>query len=161
MIPNQYWQQIEGTVERGHTVASGEASNSPYPSGTIAMQTPFFQALGLNLAGYFQGTLNISIAPKTFQLLQPELTFRQVEWTDRHPPEDFSFSRCQILLQEVSYEGWIYYPHPETKKRNFQRPSTLEVIAQPIPDIHYGCRVRFKYNPAEIAVVEHTPNQMK
>ena len=146
------WQQIEGIVESGHKVASGTASDSPYPSGTIAMQTPFFRALGLDLAGYLQGTLNISIAPKTFQLNQPEFTFRQVEWTDRHPPEDFSFSRCRILFQGTAYEGLIYYPHPETKKRNFQSPSILEVIVQPIPNIGYGGRVLLEYKPAEIRV---------
>ena len=152
MIPNQHWQQVEGIIERGHKVASGTASDSPYPNGTISMQTPFFRALGLELSDYFQGTLNISIAPKTFQLLQPEFTFRQVEWTDRHPPEDFSFSRCRILFQGVAYEGLIYYPHPETKKRNFQSPSILEVIVQPIPDICYGCRVLLEYKSAEIRV---------
>ncbi len=152
MIPNQHWQQVEGIVERGHKVASGTASDSPYPNGTIAMQTPFFKALGLDLAEYFQGTLNISIAPKTFQLLQPEFTFQKVEWTNRHPPEDFSFSRCRILFQGTAYEGLIYYPHPETKKRNFQSPSILEVIVQPIPNICYGCRVLLEYKPAEIRV---------
>jgi hypothetical protein len=149
---NHVWQQVEGIIERGHKVASGTASDSPYPSGTIAMQTPFFKALGLNLAEYFSGTLNISIAPKRFQLTQPEFTFRQVEWTDHHPPEDFSFSRCRVLFQGASYEGWIYYPHPETKKRNFQSPSILEVIVEPIPHIHNGCSVLVEYNPLEIAV---------
>jgi hypothetical protein len=152
LIPNQHWQQVEGIVERGHKVASGTASDSPYPSGTIAMQTPFFKALGLDLAEYFQGTLNISISPRTFQIIQPEFTFPEVEWTDRHPPEDFSFSRCRVLLQGASYGGWIYYPHPETKKRNFQSPSILEVVAQPIPDIDYGCQVLLEYNPLEITV---------
>jgi hypothetical protein len=146
------WQQVKGTVERGHKVASGTAFDSPYPRGTIAMQTPFFKALGLDLAEYFQGTLNISISPRTFQVIQPEFTFPKVEWTDRHPPEDFSFSRCRVLLQGTSYEGLIYYPHPETKKRNFQSPSILEVVAPPIPDIDYGCQVLLEYNPLEITV---------
>ncbi len=146
------WQQVEGIVESGHKVASGTASDSPYSSGTIAMQTPFFKTLGLDLAQYFPGTLNISIAPKTFQLNQPEFTFRQVEWTDRHPPEDFSFSRCRVLFQGSRYEGWIYSPHPETKKRNFQSPSILEVIVQPITYIRYGSKVLLEYNPSEIKV---------
>lgn len=116
------------------------------------MQTPFFQALGLDLTEYFKGTLNISISPHTFQLTNPELTFRQVEWTDRHPPEDFSFSRCRVLFQALTYNCWIYYPHPETKKRNFQNPSILEIIAPPIANIQYGDKVEIEYNPLEVSV---------
>ncbi|MEA5447690.1 hypothetical protein VB780_03855 [Leptolyngbya sp. CCNP1308] len=146
------WQKIHGIVERGHQVASGSALDSPYPASTIEMQTPFFRGLGLDLSGYFPGTLNISISPSTFQLTNPELTFRQVEWTDRHPPEDFSFSRCRVLFQASTYNCWIYYPHPETKKRNFQNPSIIEIIAPPIPNIKYGDRVEVEYNPLEVSV---------
>ena len=86
----------------------------------------------------FNGTLNIDLRPFTFKLVKPEFTFRNVEWTDLHPPENFSFSRCKVIFKDIEYEGWVYYPHPETKLRNFQDPSLLEVIAQPIPEIKYG-----------------------
>ncbi|MEO1067953.1 MAG: hypothetical protein AAFW95_02370 [Cyanobacteria bacterium J06638_6] len=146
------WQRVRGVVEQGHQVASGSALNSPYPHGTIAMQAPFFQALGLDLTGYVQGTLNISISPRVFQLTQPEFTFRAVNWTDRHPPEDFSFSRCRTLFRGTGYDSLIYYPHPETKQRNFQAPSVIEVLAPAIPDIQYGCGVEIEYNSLEIMV---------
>ncbi|MBE9140142.1 hypothetical protein IQ254_23580 [Nodosilinea sp. LEGE 07088] len=146
------WQRVAGIVERGHRVASGTALESPYPQGTIAMQTPCFKALGLDLTGYVQGTLNISISPQVFQLTQPEFTFRAVHWTDRHPPEDFSFSRCRLLFQGVGYDGLVYYPHPETKQRNFQAPAVVEILAPHIPGIQYGCRVEIEYNPLEITV---------
>lgn len=146
------WQTVSGIIQRGHQVASGSALDSPYPASTIEMQTPFFKALGLDLSGYFPGTLNISISPSTFQLTNPEFTFCQVEWTDRHPPEDFSFSRCRLLLQGSVYESWIYYPHPDTKQRNFQNPSILEMIAPPIPNIQYGDRVEIEYNPLELCI---------
>ncbi|MDJ0715727.1 MAG: VWA domain-containing protein [Prochloraceae cyanobacterium] len=55
------WQRVKGTLGSGHKVASGQASNSPYPRGTIEMQTPFFKKLGLNLTEYFKGTLNLSL----------------------------------------------------------------------------------------------------
>ncbi|MBW4481349.1 MAG: hypothetical protein KME14_02280 [Tildeniella torsiva UHER 1998/13D] len=151
-MTNRHWYTVSGLVEHGHQVASGSAADSPYPNGTIEMQTPFFEALGLDLTEHFKGTLNISISPSTFQLTNPELTFRQVEWTDRHPPEDFSFSCCRVLFQASTYNCWIYYPHPETKKRNFQNPSILEIIAPPIPNIKYGDRVEIEYNPLEISV---------
>ncbi|WOD39522.1 hypothetical protein [Nodosilinea sp. E11] len=146
------WQRVSGIVERGHRVASGTALNSPYQRGTIEMQLPYFKALGLDLTGYFQGTLNVSIRPKTFQLLQPEFTFRSVEWTDQHPPEDFSFSRCQILFQAKKFDGLIYFPHPETKERHFQDPSVIEIIATPIAELAYGDRVDILYNPSEVVI---------
>jgi hypothetical protein len=146
------WQTVIGMIDRGHGVASGTASDSPYPRGTIEMQLPFFQALGLDLTGFFPGTLNVSISPKTFQLVNPGLTFRQVQWTDRHPPEDFSFSHCRVVFENANYNALIYYPHPETKKRHFQNPSMIEIIAPLIPEIKYGQRIEVEYNSLEIAV---------
>ncbi|WP_035994166.1 hypothetical protein [Leptolyngbya sp. KIOST-1] len=146
------WQTVKGIIVPGHQVASGAAPDSPYPAGAIAMQTPFFKALGLDLSGYFPGTLNVSIAPKRFQLINPEFTFRQVEWTNRHPPEDFSFSQCWVFFQGFSYDGWIYYPHPETKKRNFQEPSTLEIIAPTIPGLQDKSPIEIEYNLFEVAI---------
>lgn len=151
-MTDRSWQKVDGILERGHQVASGSALDSPYPAGTIEMQTPFFRALGLDLSSYFPGTLNVSISPHTFQLINPELTFRQVEWTDRHPPEDFSFSQCRVVFQGSAYESWIYYPHPETKKRNFQAPSIIEIIAPKIPGIQDQCRVEVEYNPLEVVI---------
>jgi len=83
---------------------------------------------------------------------KPEYTFRNVEWTNKHPPEDFSFSRCQIIFEGTHYDGWVYYPHPETKKRNFQSPSIIEVIAPYIPELRYGDSVEIMLNTEEISV---------
>ena len=83
---------------------------------------------------------------------KPEFTFRHVEWTDLHPPEHFSFSRCKVIYKEIEYDGWVYYPHPETKLRHFQDPSLLEVIAYPIPEIMYGDKLTVQVNSDEIAV---------
>jgi hypothetical protein len=57
------WISVEGIVQAGHGVASGNTAQSPYPQGTIKMQQPFFRQLGLDLSPYFPGTLNVSIAP--------------------------------------------------------------------------------------------------
>jgi hypothetical protein len=146
------WKIIDGIIERGYGVASGTGTDSPYPRGTIEMQIPYFQVLGLDLTGFFPGTLNVSISPKIFQLINPEFTFRQVHWTDRHPPEDFSFSRCQLLYQDAKYDGLIYYPHPETKKQHFQNPSTIEIIAPSIPGIGYGNPIQVEYDPLEVEI---------
>jgi hypothetical protein len=132
---------VRGIVERGHGVASGAATDSPYPRGTITMQKPYFAARGLDLDTCYDGTLNISIAPHTFVLRRPRYTFRQVRWTSLHPPEDFSFSPCRLVVGGESYDGWIYYPHPETKRDHFQNPSIIEILAPFIPTLHYGDQV--------------------
>ena len=143
-------KRLSGILVRGHQVASRPSKDYPY--GTIEKQKPFFTALGLDLHEYFNGTLNISIAPLTFEMSSPELTFPLVEWTDLHPPETFSFSRCKVIFNGAEFQGWVYYPHPETKERHFQNPSLLEVIAHEIPNIHYGDSVEVEVNLDEITL---------
>ncbi|MEO5888035.1 MAG: hypothetical protein ABIQ77_10240 [Anaerolineales bacterium] len=146
------WTLVHGILVLGYRVASGPSKDYPY--GALDRQRPFFKERGLDLETCFNGTLNIDIRPNTFKLLKPEFTFQHVEWTDLHPPEHFSFSRCTVLYKEVEYEGWVYYPHPETKLRHFQDPSLLEVIAVHIPDIKYGDELDVLVNPEEVLVME-------
>lgn len=152
---SQSWITLPGVVVRGHGVASGQGE-SPYPRGTIELQKPFFAARGLDLSPYFEGTLNISISPRGFAMHNPEITFRRVEWTSLHPPEDFSFSRCKVSIRGIEVEGWVYYPHPETKIRHFQDASMIEVIAPWIDGLTYGDPVLLSLNPAEIALTGPT-----
>lgn len=156
-MKNQNWERVQGVIVRGHQVASGRAIDSPYPAGTIALQVPIFQQFGLDLTEMYQATLNLSIHPQRFRLVAPEFTLPHVSWSDRHPPETFSFSRCRLHLpaspsQDTWYDGWIYYPHPETKQRHFQTPSLIEILAPFIPEIQYGCRMELMYNPKEVTV---------
>src|ERR1700752_549531 len=146
------WTLTHGVLKQGYHVASGPSKDYPY--GALNRQRPIFKSRGLDLNGYFNGTLNIDIHPHTFELIKPEYTFRNVEWTDLHPPEHFSFSRCKEIYQDIEYERWVYYPHPETKLRHFQNPSLLEVIAYQIPNIVYGDELDVLVNPEEIAVTD-------
>jgi hypothetical protein len=148
MTPN--WVYLPGILAQGYRVASGPSADYPY--GALDRQRPIFKARGLDLDGYFNGTLNVDIRPATFAMVKPEFTFPLVEWTDLHPPETFSFSRCRVVFHEMEYDGWVYYPHPETKLRNFQNPSLLEVIARPIPGIQYGDALGVWVNKEEIGV---------
>jgi hypothetical protein len=142
------WTLLDGVLVQGHRVASGPSKDYPY--GSLERQRPIFKSRGLDLDGFFNGTLNIDIRPHTFKMLKPELTFHHVEWTDLHPPEHFSFSRSLVVHDDIEYEGWVYYPHPETKLRHFQNPSLLEVIAMPIPEIRYGDALQVMINTTEI-----------
>ena len=144
------FKRLPGILVRGHQVASRPSKDYPY--STVEKQKPFFKSLGLDLYEFFNGTLNISIAPLTLEMSSPELTFPLVQWTDLHPPETFSFSRCKVIFREVEYSGWVYYPHPETKKNHFQNPSLVEVITYEIPNIHYGDTLDVMVNLDEITV---------
>lgn len=143
-------KRLQGIVIRGHQVASRPSKDYPYSA--LEKQKPYFKKLGLDLSPYFNGTLNISIAPLTFKIVKPEFTFEKVEWTNLHPPETFSFSRCKVIFKNEEYEGWVYYPHPETKKKHFHNPSIIEAIALAIPNIRYNDKVELEINEDEIQV---------
>ena len=147
---NSSWAHLTGILMQGHQVASRPSKAYPYSS--LEKQKPYFKELGLDLSPYFNGTLNISIAPFEFEMTKPEFTFPLVEWTDLHPPETFSFSLCKVIFEGKEYEGWVYYPHPETKKTHFQNPSLIEVIAHEIHGIKYGDGIKVILNTAEITI---------
>jgi hypothetical protein len=144
------WITVHGILVQGYHVASGPSADYPY--GALERQRPIFKARGFDLGDCLNGTLNVDIRPQAFTMVKPEYTFEHVEWTDLHPPETFSFSRCKVIFKGVECAGWVYYPHPETKLRNFQNPSLLEVIAQPIPEIKYGDALDVLVNTAEITI---------
>jgi hypothetical protein len=143
-------QQVTGVVQTGYRVASGLADNSPYPAGTIALQMPHFQRLGLDLSDCYPGTLNVNIAPVEFELLKPAYTFPDLCWIERFDRETFSFCHCEIAFQNQSYSGWIYYPHPETKIGHHQPPTLVEVLAPRIAGIEYDDRVILTVRSTEI-----------
>lgn len=114
------------------------------------MQLPYFRALGLDLSGFYLGTVNVSIAPYTFKLEQPQYTFPQVKWHPNYPAETFSFSSCMVEYQDRDVEALVYYPHPESKIGHFQDPSVVEVIAPYLIGVKYDDRLTLKLNPQEV-----------
>ena len=144
------WVGVKGILRKGYGVASGHSQQYPY--GSLERQVPIFKARGLDLAGCFLGTMNIDIRPLVFELVKPEFTFRDVGWTDLHPPEHFSFSRCRVAHADAEVEGWIYYPHPETKLRHFHDPSLMEVIAPFMPGLTVGDILRIGVHPGRVAL---------
>ena len=101
---------FEGVVQHGHGVASGVNSESPYTQGTIAIQSPLFKWLGLDLSDYWNGTINLSFNPLEIVLQNPDYKFENMFWTDLHPPETFSFWNIKIrMLDGFETNGLIYY----------------------------------------------------
>ena len=150
---NGEWVTIPGVVVEGYGVASGQSEDSPYPEGTITTQVPFFKELGLDFSTFYPATLNVSIAPFSFALRYPEHTFRQVKWTGQAPAEDFSFAPCRVTLEDKTYRGYVYYPHPDTKPDHFHDPSTVEVITGFIPGVAFGTPVQLQVRRGQITVL--------
>lgn len=146
------WIQVKGVVKAGHGVASGQSGDRRFPEGTIAMQKALFEEQGLNLNGYYLGTINLSIAPHQYEVKRARYTFRQVKWSKTEPAEDFSFFDCRLVLPNELIQGYIYYPHPETKPAHFQPPDILEIISPFIPGLHYGQDLVIEVNPCQIGI---------
>jgi hypothetical protein len=148
------WRPVSGRVVSGYGVASGTAEDSPYPRGTVEMQTPYFLERGLDLRPYHPATIGVSIHPLTFALLSPALTFRGVKWSPDHQAGDFSFSPCRLIFAGATYDGWVYYPHPDTKIGHHHDESTLEVITRFVDGIQYGATIEIEINQQEMAISE-------
>jgi hypothetical protein len=140
------WIQVSGILRKGYGVASGHSQEYPY--GSLERQFPIFKARGLDLGGCFLGTLNIDIRPLVFQLVKPEFTFRDVSWTELHPPEHFSFSRFQVAPPGRDM-GWIYIA-----RRPSDALQIVLLISQRIPDLSAG-RTRRIHQP-ERTVLKQT-----
>jgi hypothetical protein len=143
---------LHGLVVQGHGVASGIATNSPYPQGSVSMQLPFFKTRGLDLSDCWPGTVNISLAPHAWSLVHADYCFENVEWTHLHPPETFSFVRLQLLWRQHTMAAWLYRPHPETKAAHHQANTMIEVIAPRLDGLAYGDKVQLVVSPGSIQV---------
>lgn len=145
---------LHGIIKTGHGVASGTSAGSPYPTGSIAMQAPFFKARGLDLSGCYFGTLNVSIAPARWKIVRPAFLFENLKWTDLHPPETFSFLSCDITYRAVTVKGWLYYPHPETKAAHWQDASVMEMIAPRLEGLGYGEPIDLRFPDGTLLISE-------
>ena len=132
------WQTFDATLLQGYRTASGFNGNPYFPGGTLAMQEPFFKKLGVDLSPFYRGTLNAGISPLSYRVLKPRITLRNVKWHPIDPAEDFSFIDIRLLHGGKIFEGLVYYPHPETKPKHFQRADVLELLFPFIEGIHYG-----------------------
>jgi hypothetical protein len=50
--------------------------------------------------------------------------------------------------------GWIYYPHPETKERHWQPPTTLELLAPYLSGIEPGSTIQLRDQGGRIKLVD-------
>ena len=118
------------------------------------MQLPCFAERGLDLSPFWLGTLNVDIAPARIEISNAPLTFRAVKWHPSEPAEDFSFFECRVSLlgSEESVDGWIYYPHPETKPEHEQPDGVLEVLTRKLSGVGEGTRLLLSIPETQIKI---------
>ena len=142
---------ITGVVERGQGKAGKKSTK--YPKGTLRPQYPLFKERGLDLGNCFAGTLNVSIAPKTFKIVKPSHKFESVNWRN-NDPEDFLFCNCCVITPRYHVKGFVYLPDPKTKrnKNALDNPNHLQVIAPYIPGVGYGTSVEVALDSNQIQI---------
>ena len=141
---------VSGVVEPGHGVASGKNPKSKYPKGTVVLQYPFFKQLGVDLGGCYAGTLNISIAPRRFEIINAWKELTAVIWYENRAPEDFKICHCGVRFGDFSIRGFLYYPDPRTKIEYIDKPTQIQVIAPYLPNLSYGSAVELLLSTAEV-----------
>lgn len=143
-----------GVVVAGHGVASGRASDSPFAAGTIELQAPHFRARGLELSAYLPATVNLDLAPRRLDLREPRWTFADVEWTQVHPPETFSFVECTVTRDGAAVDGLVYHPHPETKPMHHQPSTVVELLLPHLPGLGPGETLTLQVDPRQAVLTD-------
>lgn len=146
-----------GVVVQGHGVASGRSPGSPFAAGTIALQAPHLRGRGLDLDGFHPATINVDLAPAVLRVTAPRWRFKDVAWTEVHPPETFSFVECRIGHAGREVDALIYHPHPETKPMHHQPSTVVEVLAPFIDGLGYGDEVTLALAPGQAELRRPTP----
>lgn len=149
------WPTVRGTLQQGHQVASGKAGDPRFPQGTLALQAPLFAKMGFPIDAFHPGTLNLSIAPLQYEVLQPVRRFNNLKWHADTAAEDFSFFDCRIRLLGCGpfNKALVYRPHPETKPEHCQDPSILEILTPWLNGASYGTTLELQLHPQQIRIL--------
>jgi hypothetical protein len=131
------WTQ--GVVVAGHGVASGAGQDRRYPAGTIRLQQPFFLERGIDLSGYYPGTLNVDLAPVVPAPRHPCFD-GVIRWFE-DLEERFILSPVEVEAKGARHAGLWYYPHPDTKPAHFQPGTVVELLLPWIDGLRPGDRV--------------------
>jgi len=144
---------VRGEIRSGHGVASGKGKDERYPEGTLKQQFEHFLKKGLDLGNYFRGTINLDISPSSYQIKKPKYFFKNIDWSDYIPPENFYFFDVSLSFKDKTYDGLIYMPDPETKEDHVQIPNMLELILPKIKGLSYGHIVDVTVKKSQLEII--------
>lgn len=143
--------ELVGIVVKGRTSASGMRFEGKSP-GTIELQKPFFSQAGIDITGLFNGTINVSIAPKLFNIEKPDYMVT-CKWSERFPEETFWLVRVTIKHHGSDYLGYWYYPTPSEIKAH-QTNNVVELLCPKIDGLKYGDEVIIKIKEKNIVLTD-------
>ena len=148
---------VRGEIKSGHGVASGIGKDERYPEGTLKQQFPHFLERGLDLSDYFMGTINLDISPCSYKIEKPKHFFKNIDWSNHIPPENFYFFDVTLHYANKTYDGLVYMPDPETKEDHLQKPTILELILPKIAGLSYGDKVEIALQKDQLAIIDNEP----
>ena len=146
------YTKVRGEIVAGHGVASGKGNDQRYPEGTLRLQFKHFLKRGLDLSVYFMGTINLDISPNSYNIKKAKHFFKDIDWSEHIPPENFYFFDVALYYKDKTYEGLIYMPDPDTKEEHFQQPTIFELILPKIQGLEYGYRVEIAVNNDQLHI---------
>ncbi|MCP4165129.1 MAG: hypothetical protein GY759_04450 [Chloroflexi bacterium] len=149
---SEFDSHVAGVLSSGHGHASGRNPESPYIGGTLNLQYPIFKRLGLDLGECYPGTLNISITPFTYQIIEPEHEFLDIAWFPGRQAENFCFCRCLVFASGRPLGGYLYHPDPATKVTHPDNPSHLQIVSPYIPSLVIGSPVDVGFRSQDVIV---------
>ena len=144
-------QKVGFVVVPGRGAASGKREYQDL-GGSIRAQKPLFKQRGVDLDAFYEATLNLKIAARGFEVLQPLFRIRDLLWLPGYPGENFDLCNCCVSVAGVTYPALTYYPRPETKGP-YAEPAPddiVEVLAPFVPGLTYGTRGHLMIDAAQL-----------
>ena len=147
---------LKGIVDKGLRHASGvDEDGTEYPGpkgivGTIERQRPFFEEVIPDFSEIYNGTLNVNIHPKKFEIKKPDYEVI-CDWREDGLPQTFWFVNIELNHNENSYEGLVYHPCPRQGKAR-KRESTFELLFPFIQNLNYGAQVSISYSSDKMKI---------
>ncbi|MGB5359336.1 MAG: hypothetical protein WBN27_05275 [Eudoraea sp.] len=99
------------------------------------------------------GTINLDISPCSYEIKKPKHFFKNIDWSDYIPPENFYFFDVTLYDKDKTYKGLVYMPDPETKEDHIQKPTILELILPKIKDLDYGVMVDIALKKDQLDII--------
>lgn len=142
--------RITGVVKEGLRIASGMNTDPTSRfNNTIALQRPFFEKAGvLGFQNIYNGTVNISLGDREFQIHTPDNEIT-CEWTPG-VTETFWLVGGELLHKNTKYSGYVYYPCPSDIK--VHPDSTIEFLTEKISNLVYGNEVTLEVDDTKLSL---------
>ncbi len=99
---------------------------------TVKQQSSYFEEKGIEHDFLVNGSINVDISPKEWEIVNPDFEFKDIIWCPKFP-EDFNFIKLEIRFENKIYSGFLYNP-----KRTKNPKTMMEILSKYIAGIEYG-----------------------